>query len=98
VIATWSIALSNSLSPRQRSLLEKNLGRSVSSSSSTHRSQAANRQAALGRLALRIDGALYVTPPRRVTKPTKGSQKRRVDEKKRRSVTKVTRRRPVGED
>jgi ribosome-associated protein len=56
------------------------------------RSQARNRQLALERLAERIATALKVEAPRRPTRPTKGSKERRLQEKRRRSEVKRTRR------
>ena len=66
-------------------------------SSSESRSQARNRELALQRLATKLDAGLRVQPTRAPTRPTKGSQVRRVDAKRRRSQTKKRRRRP-GED
>lgn len=58
------------------------------------RSQSANRESVLDRLR-RLVGEALVEPRRRVaTKPTKGSQRRRVEGKRRRSDTKKARRRP----
>lgn len=57
----------------------------------TTRSQGRNRELARERLAEMITRAL-VAPKRRIpTKPTKGSQRRRLDAKKNRSVTKSLR-------
>ena len=58
------------------------------------RSQARNRDLALQRLAQRLRDALHVPRPRTKTKPTAGSQRRRLDAKRRRSQTKEGRRRP----
>lgn len=66
----------------------------ITISASEHRSQLVNRQAARERLAAVL--AKAVTPPgpkRRPTKPTKGSQRRRLAGKKRRSEVKKYRRR-----
>ncbi|GAA3880572.1 alternative ribosome rescue aminoacyl-tRNA hydrolase ArfB [Saccharothrix violaceirubra] len=60
---------------------------------SEHRAQLQNRGAARERLArLLRDAAAAPAPVRRATKPTKGSQERRIAEKKRRARTKQTRR------
>ena len=62
---------------------------------SEHRSQHRNRAAARERLADAIRAALAPPPPPRVpTKPSKASQRRRLDFKRRRSQTKTLRRRP----
>ena len=59
---------------------------------SEHRSQHRNRVAARKRLADQLRAALAPPPlPRVPTKPTKGSQRRRVEGKRRRSQTKALR-------
>ena len=59
---------------------------------SEHRSQFRNRAAARERLALRVRELLAPPPPpRRATKPTRGSQRRRLEAKKQRSITKSLR-------
>jgi len=52
-----------------------------------------NRDDALARLQDIVDNAAVTRPPRTATRPTKGSQRRRVDEKVRRGKIKATRRR-----
>lgn len=47
------------------------------------RSQLQNRREALDRMRDKLRAATYVAPKRRPTKPTKGSQRRRLDTKKR---------------
>lgn len=56
-----------------------------------HRSQEQNREAALARLAEMIAAALHVPRTRRATKPTRASQRRRVDEKTQRGRVKALR-------
>src|SRR4051812_13203144 len=46
-----------------------------------YRSQERNREDALARLGQLVEAAAYVPPPRRATKPTRGSQRRRVESK-----------------
>ncbi len=94
----FDVEASRVLGPRQRARLLERIGPVVRSSASDSRSQARNRQLALERLAARIDRALRVEPPRRATKPTKGSQVRRVEEKRHRSQIKRARRRPGDDD
>ncbi|MCL2701414.1 MAG: aminoacyl-tRNA hydrolase [Phycisphaerae bacterium] len=53
-----------------------------------HRSQAQNRQAALERLAALIAQAAVRPKPRRATKPTLASKRRRLDAKKHHAQTK----------
>jgi ribosome-associated protein len=88
VIVTYSVASATTLSAMQRARLLNKCGSSISASSSTHRSQAQNRDAALERLSNKIVVGLHTDAPRRATKPTKASKRRRVDEKKRRGATK----------
>jgi ribosome-associated protein len=66
-------------------------------SSQTFRDQDRNRQACLDRLREMVLQALHVPKPRRPTKPTRGSKKRRLAEKRHRSAAKE-RRRGVGEE
>lgn len=61
------------------------------------RSQEANRDDALERLAELIRKALHKPKPRRATKPSKSSQQKRMDEKTKRGTHKVMRRKPVDE-
>ena len=62
------------------------------------RSQLRNRQIALERIQQRIDSASRVKRKRTATKPTRGSQKRRIEAKRRRSDTKRFRRTPRLDD
>lgn len=62
------------------------------------RSQGANREAAEARLVELIAAALHVERPRTATKPTRASQRRRVNDKKQRGETKKMRQRRVGDD
>ncbi|HEX5562793.1 MAG TPA: alternative ribosome rescue aminoacyl-tRNA hydrolase ArfB [Nocardioidaceae bacterium] len=62
---------------------------------SEYRSQHRNREAARARLAALLTEASAPPPPRRrATRPTRGSQERRLAGKQRRSRTKALRRRP----
>ena len=63
------------------------------------RTQESNRRDAIDRLVELIDKACERPTPRRATKPTAGSQKRRLDAKKRRGAIKEGRRtREPGDD
>ena len=65
---------------------------------SEHRSQHRNRVAARERLAALLRGALAPPPPpRRPTKPTRGSQRRRLEAKRQRGETKALRGRVRGD-
>ena len=61
--------------------------------SQTHRRQDRNREDALQRLAELIRDATRTVAPRRATRPTRNSVKRRLDSKTRRSRIKADRRR-----
>ncbi len=63
---------------------------------SEHRSQLRNRDAARERLAAALRAALAPDPPpRRPTRPTAGSKRRRLDQKSRRGAVKRLRGRPA---
>ncbi|MCR8670796.1 alternative ribosome rescue aminoacyl-tRNA hydrolase ArfB [Agrococcus sp. HG114] len=66
-------------------------------SASEHRSQLDNRVAARARLAALLRDAVAPETPRRATRPTRGSQRRRLEAKLRRSATKRDRRPPAPE-
>lgn len=59
-----------------------------------HRSQERNREDAIARLVDLIRQATHKPKPRRATKPTKGSQQRRMDSKAKRGNVKANRGRP----
>jgi ribosome-associated protein len=92
----FDIGASAALGPRQRARLLERYGPTVRAAASESRSQSRNRQLALERLASRLAEGLRVDPDRRPTRPTKGSQVRRVEEKRHRAEIK-RRRRPPGE-
>lgn len=60
-----------------------------------YRSQDRNRDDGLARLQELVDGAAFVPLARRATKPTRGSQRRRVDAKVKRGQVKAGRRQVV---
>jgi ribosome-associated protein len=62
-----------------------------------YRSQERNREDALARLQELIDKAAAVPPQRRPTRPTRGSQVRRIDAKVKRGQTKTARRKIASE-
>lgn len=59
--------------------------------SQEHRSQELNREAALARLVMLIKQATTVQKSRRATKPTRSSQRKRMDKKTQRGQTKAMR-------
>jgi len=95
VMVSFYVNESSVLSHADRELLVEKIGPVVRSSAGRFRSQGQNRGAALDQLADKIAVALTRQPPRRATKPTKGSKVRRVDDKKARSRVKEQRRRPT---
>jgi ribosome-associated protein len=88
------VAASESLGDAQKARIAARLGPRVTASAQDTRSQLRNRELALERLAQRLGAALEVRRPRRATRPTKASQHRRLDAKRRRGETKRARRRP----
>jgi len=90
----FDVAGSPSLGPRQRARLIERLGPEVRVVASDERSQARNRALALERLAARLADGLRVEAPRRPTRPTKASVRRRLDAKRRNADRKAQRRRP----
>jgi len=90
----FDVVASPSLGPRQRARLLERLGDEVRVVVSDQRSQARNRDLALERLAARLAGALRVDTPRRPTRPTTASVRRRLDDKRRQATRKADRRRP----
>lgn len=97
---TWSVDESAALSESQRDRLRARLGRRlvagrITITVSEQRSQLRNREAALQNLGEILRAALAAPPPiRRATKPTRGSARRHLAGKKRRSETKQQRQRP----
>ncbi len=95
---TWNIENSVILSDAQRAKLTQALGSSIRVVVDDERSQLRNRTIAEARLAQRLRRALAKEKPRRATKPTKGSKRRRLDSKRQRSQTKARRQRPSIDD
>jgi ribosome-associated protein len=98
----FDVAGSSALSEHQRERVLRRLARRVVDgrllvTASEHRSQLRNRDAAARRMAQLLREALAPDPARRrATRPTLGSQRRRLDAKTRRGETKRLRR-PPGE-
>nr|WP_221634589.1 alternative ribosome rescue aminoacyl-tRNA hydrolase ArfB [Nocardioides luti] len=99
----YDVAASSALDDRQRervlaALAGQLVGDTVVVVASEHRSQHRNRVAARERLAELLRTALAPPPaPRRATRPTRGSQRRRLEAKKQRGRTKSLRGRVTGE-
>lgn len=92
------------LSPGARARLQELAGKRwfegdiLCVTASETRNQLENRNLAAAKLAELIRAALVVPKLRRATKPTKGSQERRVEAKKERAHTKKSRGRYHGDD
>ncbi|MET0902023.1 MAG: alternative ribosome rescue aminoacyl-tRNA hydrolase ArfB [Acidimicrobiales bacterium] len=93
----FDIAGSPSLGPRQRARLQERLGDEVRVVADDERSQARNRDLALERLCARLAAALRVDRPRRPTKPTPASVRRRLEAKRHQASRKAHRRQPDAE-
>ena len=97
---SWNIVDSAVLTDYQRDRLLTQLshrlvGGALGTAASEQRSQLRNREIALEKLAILISTALAPDgPARRATKPTRGSNRRRLAEKGQRSETKKQRQRP----
>lgn len=97
VEAVFDVRASASLSEAQKERVMARLGERVTASAQDTRSQGRNRELALRRLAERLADALKIARPRTKTKPSRASQRRRVDAKKRRGETKQGRRPPTSD-
>jgi len=95
---TWNIQESQVLSFRQQVTLLEHFGPVLRVVVDDERSQLRNREIAEARLAGRVRTALTPEKKRRATKPTKGSQRRRVENKRKNSQRKQLRKRPNYDD
>jgi ribosome-associated protein len=94
VEAVFDVHASRTLSEDQMARIAARLGPRVTAAAQDTRSQHRNRELALDRLAKRLASALEVRRPRTKTRPTRASQRRRIESKKRRGDIKRARRRP----
>lgn len=94
VEAVFDVSASRALTEEQRSRIAARLGPVVRAVAQDTRSQARNRELALERLRGRLESALAVQRPRRATKPSAASRRRRADSKRRRADVKRLRRKP----
>lgn len=95
---TFDVATSAAFTEAQRRQVIAKLGPVVRVVADDERSQWRNRSVAEERLAAKLRGALHVPRQRRATRPTRGSQRRRVEQKKQRGRTKRYRRPPTIDD
>lgn len=94
----FDIAGSPTLTDYQRQRLADRFGPELRIVVDEERSQLRNRSIARDRLAARLSNALTPVRHRRATRPTKGSQTRRLQAKRQRGETKQARRRPGSDD
>lgn len=97
----FDVAGSPSLTEEQKARLRAELGGRMTKDgvlvlqASEHRSQARNREAVIARFANLVGNALQPRRPRRRTRRPRAADERRLDEKRRRSEKKATRRPPL---
>lgn len=91
---SFDVHASSSLTDAQKQRIVNRDGPVVRAIAQDARSQIRNRELALRRLEERLAKALHVARPRRATKPTKASKRRRLDAKAQRGAVKRYRRRP----
>jgi ribosome-associated protein len=94
VEAVFDVGASGSLSEEQKRRVTARLGPVVRATAQDTRSQTRNRELALERLRSRLASALVVQRPRRPTKPSAASRRKRAEGKRRRSEVKRARRPP----
>ena len=94
VEAVFDVPASEALSDSQKRRVIARTGPRVVAVAQDARSQSRNRELALERLQRRLIGALAVPTPRRPTKPTQASVRRRLDSKRRQAERKRGRGRP----
>jgi len=95
---TFDVETSSAFTDTQRARVVTKLGPVVRVVADDERSQLRNRALAEQRLADKLRGALHVPRNRRATRPTRGSQRRRMDAKKQRGEVKRYRRPPTADD
>jgi ribosome-associated protein len=95
---TFDVETSSAFTDAQRRRVITRLGPVVRVVADDERSQLRNRHLAEDRLTAKLRAALYVPRQRRATRPTLGSQRRRVEAKRQRGETKRSRRPPTIDD
>jgi ribosome-associated protein len=98
VEAVFDVHASAALSETQKARIASRLGARVTAAAQDTRSQLRNRELALERLGDRLAKALEVPRPRRATRPTTTSRRKRIEGKRRRGEVKRARKRPSGDD
>lgn len=96
----WWVDASGAFSRREKALIHRRLGNRITNEgclvirASEHKSQHRNRAAARERLADLLAEAIRTQPRRRPTRPTRASQRRRIDDKRHRGKVKRLRQAP----
>jgi ribosome-associated protein len=98
VEAVFDVHASTTLTEAQQARIAGRLGPRVTASAQDTRSQLRNRELALERLGDRLAAALEVARPRRATRPTAASRRKRMEGKRRRGEVKRARRRPSSDE
>jgi len=104
VTLQWDVSATDALGGTQRARVMERLAGRIGKdgvlrvSAEDERSQHRNRQVARSRLAALVEQALHVPRKRIPTRPTRASQKRRVEQKKRRGAIKKLRSDPPGDE
>ena len=93
-VLTWEFSQSVALGEQQRALLTDRFGSRIQISVDDTRSQSRNRSIATDRLVDMVKRGLHTERPRKPAKPSRSSQRRRVESKRKRSQVKANRRRP----
>jgi ribosome-associated protein len=96
VDARLDVEASQALTPAQKRRVVAKAGPVLRAVAQDERSQARNRELAIGRLVDALRTALYVERKRVATRPSAAARKRRLEQKRRRGETKRLRR-PPGE-
>ena len=98
-LLTWSVESSSMITEEQKTLLLMKLRNRINNRgeiylrSDEFRDLPRNKERGLQKLFDLVRGALHRPKPRKATRPTSASQRKRIDSKTRRSVTKQQRRR-----
>lgn len=104
VTLLFDVEASNALNPFQKARLRERLATRISKEgvlrvvAQKERSQSRNKELVMERFAELVRDALTESKTRRATKPTRGSQRRRIEDKRKRGQTKSERRRRFGRD
>lgn len=96
--AVFDVAASSSLTDEQKRRVSSRFGPRVVAIAQDARSQSQNRELALARLQRRLESALHVAAPRTPTRPTRASERRRLETKRNQGERKRQRRSPDADE